>query len=185
MVQKLSGQRILNELALIFEETSYAATVNDLCSHGVVPVKRTELKLMPSSSKHAFYFLLSKLPKNSITLNSETKRIVDDFRSIGSTMTKLSKASKRSVIYSILNPVTEELVEAIELLKPELAGKISTFQKLTRIKPFITGKDLKKYNIKPQKQYAKLLNKLFTLQLDKKLKSRKAAIAYLKTIKKK
>lgn len=185
MVQKLSGQRVLNELALILDETSYPAIVNDLCNYGVLPIKKTELKLMPASSEHALYFLLSKLPKNSIPLSNESKRIVDDFRSIGSIMTKLSRAGKQSAIYSILYPATKELLEAITLLKPELANKINTFQRLKKIKPFITGKDLKKYNIKPQKQYAKLLKNLFALQLDRKLKTRKDAIAHLKTFKKK
>jgi len=185
MVQKLSGQRIFNELGLIFAEVSYPSTVNDLCNHEVLPIKRSELKLMPTSSKHAFYFLLSKLPRNSIPLPKESKRIVDDFRSISGVITKLSRASKRSAIYAILCPVTEELAEAIMLIKPELAGKIKTYRKLMRIEPFITGKDLRKYNIKPQKQYAKVLKKLFALQLDRKFKNRKEAIAHLKTIKKK
>ena len=100
-------------------------------------------------------------------------------------MTKLSRASKRSVIYSILYPATEELLEAIALLKPELESKINTFQKLTKIKPFVTGRDLRKYNIKPEKQYAKVLKNLFALQLDRKIKNRKEAIEHLKTFRKK
>jgi tRNA nucleotidyltransferase/poly(A) polymerase len=100
-------------------------------------------------------------------------------------MTKLNRTNKRSAIYSILYPATEELVEAIALLKPELTSKIKTFQRLTKIKPFITGKDLRKYNINPEKQYANVLKNLFALQLDRKLKNRKEAIAHLKTFKKK
>jgi tRNA nucleotidyltransferase/poly(A) polymerase len=185
MVKKLSGQRILNELGLIFAEVSFQSTVSDLCNHGVLPIKRTELKLMPPSEKHAFYFLLSKLPKNTLPLSKESKRIVDDFRNINSVMTKLSRASKRSAIYSILSPVTEELTEAVTLIKPDLAEKMKSFRKMSKIKPFITAKDLKKYNIKPQKQYSNILKKLFTLQLDRKIKNRREAIAHLKTIKKK
>ncbi len=185
MVQKLSGQRVWNELGLIFAEASYPSTVNDLCSHGALPIKRSELKLMPPSRKHAFYFLLSKLPRNSIPLSRESKRIVDDFRNISGVVTKLSRASKRSAIYAILCPVTEELTEAILLIKPELAEKIKIYRKLTRTKPFVTGKDLRKYNIRPQKQYAMVLKRLFALQLDRKFKNRKEAIAHLKTFKKK
>jgi len=185
MVQKLSGQRILNEIGLILAEVSFESTVSDLCSHGVLPIKRNELKLMPSSRKHAFYFLLSKLPKNTLPLSKESKRIVDDFRNINSVIAKLGRASKRSAIYSILSPVTQELTEAVMLVKPDLADKMKTFRKISKIKPFITAKDLKRYNIRPQKQYAKILKKLFTLQLDRKIKNRREAIAHLKTIKKK
>lgn len=185
MVQKLSGQRILNELGLIFAEVSFESTVGDLCNHGVLPIKRTELKLMPSSKEHAFYFLLSKLPKNTLPLSKESKKVVDDFRNINNVITKLSRASKRSAIYSILSPVTEELTEAVTLIKPDLTEKMKSFRKMSKTKPFITAKDLKKYNIKPQKQYANILKKLFALQLDRKIKNRREAIAHLKTIKKK
>ncbi|UCG30802.1 MAG: CCA tRNA nucleotidyltransferase [candidate division WOR-3 bacterium] len=184
MVQKLSAQRILNELGLIFAETSFKAMVNDLSHYGVIEVKRSELKLMPGSSKHAFFFLLSRLPRNAIPLSKEDRKIVDDFRNITGIMAKLSRTSKRSAIYSILYPMTDELIEAIALLKPELTDKIKTYRRMLKLKPFITGQDLRKYRVVPSKSYAKVLKKLFALQLDSKFKNRKEAIVYLKAKKK-
>ncbi|UCD18840.1 MAG: CCA tRNA nucleotidyltransferase [candidate division WOR-3 bacterium] len=185
MVKKLSGQRILNELNLIFAEDSYGETVNDLSYYGIFALKRSELRLMPASNSHAFYYLLSKLPRNSLPLSKKDKEIVDDFRNIDEMMVKLSKTTKKSMLYTILSPVAEEVTEAITLIKPELQERIKTFHALKRIKPFITGKDLRKYGFKPDKQYARILRKMFVLQIDKKLASRREAIEHLKTLRKK
>ncbi|UCF70433.1 MAG: CCA tRNA nucleotidyltransferase [candidate division WOR-3 bacterium] len=185
MVKRLSGQRILNELNLIFAEDSYGETVNDLSYYGIFAIKRNELRLMPTSNSHAFYYLLSKLPRNSLPLSKKEKEIVDDFRNIDEMMVKLNKATKKSMLYTLLSPVAEEVTEAITLIKPELQEKIKTFNALKRINPFITGKDLRKYGFKPDKQYAKILRKIFVLQIDKKLASRREAIEHLKTLRKK
>ncbi len=183
MVQKLSGQRLLNELTQIFNEPSYAAIIHDLFNYGVFSLKRSEMKLVPDSSEHAFYFLLSRLPKNSLPLAKESREIVDDFRNMHKIMLKLSRASKRSAIHSILRPVSRELVEAMALLKPELSQKAKIFHRMIKEKPLITGQDLRKYSIGPNHKYSKILNRLFELQLDNKLKNRKEAIAYLKSLK--
>lgn len=60
-----------------------------------------------------------------------------------------------------------------------------TFHYLQKTKPLVSAKDLQKYGIGPAKHYTKLLNKIFALQLDKVLHSRKQALEYLKTQKKK
>lgn len=182
MVKRLSGQRILNELNLVFAEDSYEAAVNDLCYYGVFAVKRSDLKLMPSSNHHAFYFWLSRLPKNSLPLSRDAKKIVEDFRNIAEVIAKLNKISKKSVLYNFLSPIAKEVTETIAQLKPELQDKITTFHNLKRVNPFITGKELKKYGLRTDKQYTKILQKLFALQLDKKLASRRAAIEHLKTL---
>jgi len=182
MVKKLSGQRILNELNLVFAEDTYPATVNDLCLYEVFAVKRSDLKLMPASNNHALYFLLSRLPKNSLPLSRDAKRIVDDFRNIVEVIAKLNKISKKSVLYNFLSPITKEVTETIAQVKPELGDKIKTFNDLKRVDPFITGKDLKKYGFRVDKQYTKMLQKILTLQLDKKLASRREAIKHLKTL---
>jgi tRNA nucleotidyltransferase (CCA-adding enzyme) len=184
MVQKLSGQRLLNELRQIFNEPSYAAIVRDLFNFAVFALKRSDMKLVPDSSNHAFYFLLSRLPKNSLPLPKESKEIVDDFRNMGKIMLKLGRASKRSAIHSILRLVSRELVEAMALVKPELEQKTKMFRNMIKVKPLITGQDLRKYGIGPDNRYSRILNRLFELQLDSKLKNRKEAIAYLKTLKK-
>jgi tRNA nucleotidyltransferase/poly(A) polymerase len=185
MVSRLSGQRILNELNLIFEEDAFQHTVEDLAHYGVFPVKRNELKLLPSSSSLAFYFFVSKLSKNTIPLTKDAQKIVKDFRNIASIISELQKTNKESKIYNLLLPLSQTVIEAIPSIKPDLKDKVMTFHTLQKTKPFITAKDLKKHGIKPAKQYTRLLNRIFGLQIDKKLQSRKQALEYLKTQKKK
>jgi tRNA nucleotidyltransferase/poly(A) polymerase len=185
MVSRLSGQRIFNELQLIFEEDTFQHTVEDLAHYGVFQVKRSELKMLPSSNSHAFYFLVSRLPKNTIPLTKDAQTIVGDFRNVADIISKLQKANKKSKIYNLLSPIATAVTEAIPSIKPDLKDKVMTFHYLQKTKPFVTAKDLQKYGIRPAKQYTKLLNKIFALQLDKILQSRKQALEYLKTQKKK
>ncbi len=184
MVSKLSGQRILNEIRLIFSEDSYHQTIEDLAHYGIFALKRHDLKLMPPSSALAFYFFLSKLTKPSIPLTKDEQKIVADFRLISEIITKLNKASKRSTIYSILSPIADEVIEALPQIKPELHEKTKTFNNLQRVKPLITGKDLRRYGFQEDRRFQKILKKTFDMQLDKKLRNRKQAIEYLKAMKK-
>jgi len=185
MVDKLSGQRIINELELIFQEDSFQQTTEDLARYGVFQIKRNDLKIMPSSNNHAFYFFVSRLSRNRIQLSRDTQRIVSDFRMISETMMKLSKTSKKSTIYNILSPIATEVIEAIPLIKPELHDKVQIFHNLKKLKPYVTAKDLRKYGFIRNKQYARLLHKIYTLQIDKKLKTRKQALEYLRNLNKK
>jgi tRNA nucleotidyltransferase (CCA-adding enzyme) len=185
MVDRLSGQRVLNELQLIFAEDTYPDTIEDLAYYGVFNLKRNDLRLMPSSSDHAFHFMLSKLAKNSLPLKKDTQKIVDDFRNLPKVIAKLNKASAHSTIFGILSPLSSEAIEAISLIKPELSEKTKTYQSLRKVRPFVTGKDLRKYGFKPNRQYDRILTKIFTMQLDKKITNRKQALTYLRTAKKK
>ena len=185
MVSKLSGQRILNELELIFEEETFQHTVEDLAYYGVFPIKRSELKKIPSSNSHAFYFFLSRLSKNTLPLTKEAQEIVADFRDITDIVAQLQKTNKKSKIYSVLSPLTPTVIEAIAYMRSDLKEKVAMFRSLQKIKPFIKAKDLQKYGIRPAKHYARILGRIFALQLDRKLQSRKQALEYLKTLKKK
>ena len=184
MVAKLSGQRVLNELNLVFAEDTFAETVSDLVQYNVLKLNRGELKLMPATNIHAYYFLLSKMPRNALPLTRDTKRIVDDFRNMEETMARLKRSGTQSKIYSALSPVAEEVVEAMRIVDPGLADKMKIFKSLRRVKPFVTGRDLKKYGFKPETAYARILRSLFMLQLDKKLMNRRDALKYLKNLKK-
>lgn len=185
MVSRLSGQRILNELQLIFEEDTFQHTVEDLAHYEIFQIKRSELKMLPSSNCHAFYFFVSRLPKNTIPLTKDVKAIVGDFRNVTDIISQLQRTSKKSKIYNLLSPIATTVTEAIPSIKPDLKDKVMTFHYLQKTKPFVTAKDLQKYGIRPVKQYTKLLNKIFALQLDKILQSRKQALEYVKTQKKK
>lgn len=184
MVAKLSGQRILNELTLIFAEETFADTVNDLVQYDVLKLDRGDLKSMPSANNHAFNFLLSKLPRNTLPLTRDMKRIVDDFRNMKETMVRLKRSGTKSTIYSALSPVAEEVAEAMTVIDPALGDKMKIFQNLRRVKPFITGRDLKRRGFKSGNAYARILRSVFMLQLDRKLTSRREALKYLKNLKK-
>jgi len=124
MVSRLSGQRIFNELQLIFEEDTFQHTVEDLAHYGVFQVKRSELKMLPSSNSHAFYFLVSRLPKNTIPLTKDAQTIVGDFRNVADIISKLQKANKKSKIYNLLSPIATAVTEAIPSIKPDLKDKV-------------------------------------------------------------
>lgn len=185
IIDNLSGQRMLSELQLIFKENAFQNTAEDLVHFGVFPIKRNDIRVLPESNQHAFYYFISKLSKNRVPLTKEDQRIVDDFRNIGDIIGKLLKTSKKSSIYDILFPIAREVVEAVPMFKPELRNKIHIFNQVSKTKPFVTGKDLKKYGIKPAKQYTRILHEIFAMQLDRTLQSRKQALEHIKTLKKK
>ena len=183
MVEKLSGQRILNELQLIFEEDTYLETAEDLVRYGVFDIKRSDLRSIPQSSIHAHYFFLSRLNQQRIPLARETQKIVHDFRIISDIITKLSKANKKSTIFKVLSPIAQEAIEAIPLIKPELKDKVMTFYKLRKIKPLVTGLDLRRHGVKPVTQYGRILRQIHSRQMDGDLKNRRQALKYLKDLK--
>ena len=184
-VDNLSGQRMLNELQLIFKEDTFQNTADDLVHYGVFPIKRNDIRMLPESNRHAFYYFISKLTKNRVPLTKEDQRIVYDFRSMSDIIEKLQKTTKKSNIYDLLSPIAPDVVEALPMIKPELREKILNFHHLSKTKPFITGKDLKKYGVKPAKQYTRILHKLFSMQLDRTVQSRRQALAYVRTLQKK
>ena len=128
---------------------------------------------------------LSRLSKNTIPLTRDAQKIVADFRNVTDVVAVLQKTNKKSKIYTMLSPLTPAVIEAIASMRSDLAEKVAMFRSVQKTKPFIKANDLKKYGIKPAKHYAKILTKIFALQLDKKLQSRKQALEHLKTLKKK
>jgi tRNA nucleotidyltransferase (CCA-adding enzyme) len=180
MVDRLSGQRILNELQLIFEEDTFLETAEDLVRYGVFDIKRSDLRSMPRSSIHAHYFFLSRLDQQRIPLPRDTQKIVHDFRVISGIITKLGKANKKSTIFKVLSPIAQVAIEAIPLIKPELKDKVTTFYKLRKIKPLVTGIDLRRHGVKPVTQYARILRQIHSRQMDGELKNRRQALKYLK-----
>ena len=118
-------------------------------------------------------------------MTKEAQKIVADFRNMTDIAAELQKTNKKSKIYSMLSPLTPDVIEAMASMRSDLEEKVVMFRSLKKIKPLATAKDLQKYGIKPVKQYTKILNKIFALQLDKNLQNRKQALEYIKTLKKK
>jgi len=183
MIKQLSDQRILNEIKLIFSEEKYQETIKDLSDLLIYKIKKKDLELLPLLGPNRIYLYLSKLDTDGFPLKTEERDMMQDLNKIGSTISRLEKASTNSTICNILYPISDQIIEIIPLIHQKLKGKINTYSKLKKIKPFIKGNDLKKLGVRQNRKFKNLLRKMLDLQLDKKIKSKKEAIQYLKNMK--
>ncbi len=182
MIKLLSGQRILNEIKLIFTEDKYQETIKDISDLGIFKVKKKDLELLSLLGSSRIYLYLSKLDTKELPLKAEERKIMNDFKKLHGTISKLEKASKNSTICRILSSFSEGVIKNIPIIQPELIPKIDIYLKLKKIKPFITGSDLKRLRIKPKRKYKSLLKKMLDLQLDKQIKNRKEALRYVRNL---
>lgn len=183
MIKQLTGQRILNEIRLIFTEKKYQETIKDLSDLIIFKIKKKDLELLPLLGPNRIYLYLSKLDTNEFPLKTEERKIMQDLNKAGSIISRLEKTSKNSIIYDILYPISDQVINIIPLIRPELKKKINRYSRLKKIKPFIKGNDLKNLKVKQGRKFKILLKKMLDLQLDKKINSRKDALQYLKNLK--
>ncbi len=182
MISLLSGQRILNEIRLIFAEEKYQETVNDISDFRIFKVNKHSLDLLPLLGGNSIYLYLSKIDSRALPLKAGERKIVNDFNKLHTIILKAGKVKKNSRLCRIFSSVSEEAVESIPVLYPELAAKVKLYFSLKKIKPFIKGSDLKRLRIRPQRTYNRLLKKMYDLQLDKQIRSRKGALRYLRSL---
>jgi len=183
MIKQLTGQRILNEIRLIFTEKKYQETIKDLSDLIIFKIKKKDLELLPLLGPNRIYLYLSKLDTNEFPLKTEERKIMQDLNKAGSIISRLEKTSKNSIIYDILYPISDQVIYIIPLIRPELKKKINRYSRLKKIKPFIKGNDLKNLKVKQGRKFKILLKKMLDLQLDKKINSKKDALQYLKNLK--
>jgi len=183
MIKQLTGQRILNEIRLIFTEKKYQETIKDLSDLVIFKIKKKDWELLPLLGPNRIYLYLSKLDTNEFPLKTEERKIMHDLNKTGSIILRLEKMSKNSIIYDILYPISDQVINIIPLIRPELKKKINIYSRLKKIKPFIKGNDLKNLKIKQGRKFKILLKKMLDLQLNKKINSRKDALQYLKNLK--
>lgn len=183
MIKRLTGQRILNEIRLIFTEKKYQETIKDLSDLVIFKIKKKDLELLPLLGPNRIYLYLSKLDTNEFPLKTEERKIMQDLNKAGSIISRLEKTSKNSIIYDILYPISDQVINIIPLIRPELKKKINRYSRLKKIKPFIKGNDLKNLKVKQGRKFKILLKKMLDLQLDKKINSKKDALQYLKNLK--
>ena len=184
MIQRLSSERILDEIRLIFAEEQYLLTIKDLSDLTALKIRKKDLDLLPALGPIRIYYYLSKVKSIKLPLSSEEKTLVKDFEKFGNTLMRLEKASKNSTIFSILSPIADDVIDVIPEVQPKLKQKIRVFKKLKKIKPYINGYDLKKSGFRPGKKFRSILKKLIDEQYDKKITSRKEALKYLRDMKK-
>jgi len=183
MINFLTGQRILNEIKLIFAEKTYQKTLSDLSRFNIFKIDKKDLARLHSLRDQRIYFFLSKLPYEELPLKKNEMKIVNDFRRYKIIAKKLAHVTKNSAIYNTLSPISDRVVNEIPFLYPALKKKIKVYKQLRNIKPFIKGDDLKSLGFIPGKKFKYLLKKLRNHQLDKKMRARKEAVEYLKKLK--
>ncbi len=175
VLKKVSKQRILNELKLIFEEDTYLRTLKDLHKYEIFTFdikKLNTLKKIPPDLK--YYHFLSLLEDN-FPLSNEEAKIVSNFRNFERIKQSLKRAKSNSEIYYSLHNVDKSLIRTIFLLYKSLRTKIRKFYALNNIKPLLNGDDLKDLKIKPGPIFREILTGIHKMQLDKKIKTKKEA----------
>jgi tRNA nucleotidyltransferase (CCA-adding enzyme) len=180
LITRLSGQRILNEIKLIFAEQNYASIIKDLSDYKIFKLRQKDMEMLRRIEDNRLYFFLQKINLSKLPLTQKERKIVDDMKKLRTVVSRLSKTSKPSTLYNILVPLSDDALSCISAIGHDLREKITLFRKSKKIKPYISGNDLKRLGLKPGRKFSTLLKKIFDLQLDKKLKSRKEALACVK-----
>lgn len=182
LINHLTGQRILNEIKLIFDEESYLKTIQDVSKYKILEIANSDLKLLPLLGSIKVYGYLAKFNAKKFPLKKEENKIINEIRQLKTITTNLSRAPENSTIYNILFPISQAVIEIIPSLRPDLKEKVKKYFSLKNIEPLVTGKDLKKMGMKPGPKFKNLLKKVFELQLDKKINTKKEALGLLKDV---
>lgn len=183
MVKRLTGQRLLNEIRLIFLEDSYQESVKDIAELGIFELKRKDLEILPHTGQYKIYFYISRLGKMNLPLSANERSLMRDLKKTVDTIPRIRKTLKNSTLYSLLSPIPHDIVKVIPQIRPDLEKKIKLYMRIARTKPFITGNDLKRLRVRPQKKYASILRKMYNLQLDRHITTRRQALTYIRTSK--
>jgi len=183
MIQRLTDQRILNEIRLIFEETNYQDIVKDISSSRSLKIGKKDMELLPVLGPNRMYFYLSKLKCFNFPITSAEKRLVKDFHDFNNTIARLDKAIKHSAIFAILSPISSEIIDIMPAALSRLKRNVRIFRQLKKKKLFVTGNDLKRLGYKPGAKFRSILNQIRDWQFDGKIKNRKEALEYLRNIK--
>lgn len=180
VLKKVSKQRILNELRLIFEEETYLRTLKDLHKYGVFnfDIKRLKFFNKIPEDMRLYYFL--SLLKEDFALSDDEAKLISNFRNIERIRTGMIKAKMNSNLYYTLCNIDDRVTRAILRLYPELRRKIRRFYILRKVKPLLSGQDLLNLKIKPGPVFREILSGIHKMQLDKKIKGKKEALEVVK-----
>ncbi len=181
MIQRLSGQRILNELRLIFSESPFYRTVLDLNKYRIYKIKKGAIRFLLKAGPWRFYYYLALIDCDKFPLSREEKKIINDLRGLKIKVFQLKKAKKNSEVYYLLSSLAEEVIEIIPALYPELNSKVRLYKSLRKVKPLIKGGDLKKLGIKSGPNFKHLLYKAFAEQIDLGIKDKEELINRIKS----
>ena len=180
MIEKISKQRIMNELKLIFTEKTYQKILKDLKKYKIFMFSKKKLKNITAVGDLKYYYFLNLIGAESFPLSNQEKKIINDLKKLAALRKLIKRTTTNSSLYYTLNGFDEKVIKVISKLYPDLKYAIQRYQSLKKTKPLINGKDLKKLRIKTGPAFKEILTKIYKLQLDRKIRNKKTAIAFLK-----
>lgn len=180
MIEKISKQRIMNELKLIFTEKTYQKILKDLKKYKIFMFSKKKLKNITAVGDLKYYYFLNLIGAESFPLSNQEKKIINDLKKLAALRKLIKRTTTNSSLYYTLNGFDEKVIKVISKLYPDLKYAIQRYQSLKKTKPLINGKDLKKLRIKTGPAFKEILTKIYKLQLDRKIRNKKTAIVFLK-----
>ncbi len=189
-LKKVSMDRIFHELRLIAEEKKRIEMIREIQKFNIekkILEKVTKIKwryLKNLKGNDFFIFYLSHF-KEKFTLKKEEKTCIKNLKRYFSTNVKekLKFCKRKSTVYMLLKDydmLSLKILSKAEPL-PEVKEKIKwLYKKIDKIKPLLTGEDLKKMGIPPSSLYRKILLSIIKNMLDGKIKTKKQAMNFIR-----
>lgn len=192
----LSGERVLQELRLITQETNWIKILKRLNEEGLFyslfgeKLSKTFFRYLPKVAKaqdthlRLIYLLAQFELPNHFPITKQEAIAIRDWQKYPKIRPILKRACRPSAIYKILRNFSLSALRLASLVEePSYAFKINQYlNKYQRIKICIGGKDIKALGIIPDKIYGKLLAKILLARLDGKVKTRTDEIKLLKKL---
>ncbi len=189
----LSGERFLQELRLIAQETNWFLMVkemqrwkvfNSYFGKDLPPSAIKKLQIFAQKRKPLpLFFLLSHFPTACLPLRREEKKEIESFQR-SSLLTRLKRIKRPSTVYRLLQNFTPTSLTVLkELIEPERRRKIEDYlNSYPKVKINLTGKDLKRLGIKPEVRYGEFLRKILYRTIDGQIKTKEEELAYLQKL---
>jgi tRNA nucleotidyltransferase (CCA-adding enzyme) len=196
-IQKVSGERLRNELRLIFQEPHPEGAVRRLDELGVLPhihpslgVSKQLKKVLPHIANAIVFFRLNKIALD------EEKMVWFQALLSPSAVKDAAALCKRLMLSRVEQKIVTQSVKAYPALYKELNKEEASvsrspspilrrklagyFEKLQKSEPWIRGRDLQAMGVPPGFRYSFILLEALNGQLDGKFKNRKEALEWVK-----
>ncbi len=180
MPEKISKQRIMNELTLVFTEKSYQKILTDLIKYKIFNLPPNTLQKIKKMHDLKYYYFLNLIGAENFPLSNQEKKIINDLKKIDELRKTIKYAKRNSALFYTLNKIDERVINEIPKIFPDLKNLVRRYHSLKKIKPLINGEDLKKIGIRPGSDFNRILSEIYQLQLDGKIKNKKTALSYIK-----
>ncbi|MEO0162158.1 MAG: hypothetical protein ABIL39_05470 [candidate division WOR-3 bacterium] len=180
VLKKVSKQRILNELRLIFEEKTYLRTLKDLHKYEVLEFDIKKLNLIKKIPEDLRLYYFLSLLEDKFPLSKEEEELVSNFQNLQRIRNTLKDAKLNSEIFYALRNVNPRVIRLLGRLYKSLRKKIRRYYILSKIKPLIRGNDLLALNLKPGPIFREVLSGIHKMQLDGLVKSKKESLEVIK-----